>query len=147
MWEWLLKEIQRAVRALPLNVTGADRDDVVGNVSLLLCKNYALAKDIYENKKVGVIYQIAKREIYDIRSKMFFDSKMELSRYQRIIALCNNYNIEPKPDNAYKIAALMDKNNSTNFTISGIITLLTANTPLNSGYSRREESLELIKNV
>jgi len=137
MWEWLLAELQKAVKALPLRVEGVDKDDIVSNVALLLFENNELATDIYKHKKSALLYKLLKREIYEVKSKRFFDNKMDMSRYQRIIDVCDEYGIEPIPENAYKIVALID-NNSGNFTISGVITLLSENIPLKHGYYFRE---------
>lgn len=137
MWEWLLAELQKAVKALPLRVEGVDKDDIVSNVALLLFENNELATDIYKHKKSVLLYKLLKREIYEVKSKRFFDNKMNMSRYQRIIDVCDEYGIEPIPENAYKIVALID-NNSGNFTISGVITLLSEDIPLKHGYYFRE---------
>jgi len=137
MWEWLLAELQKAVKALPLRVEGVDKDDIVSNVALLLFENKELATDIYKHKKSALLYKLLKREIYEVKSKRFFDNKMNMSRYQRIIDVCDEYGIEPIPENAYKIVALID-NNSGNFTISGVITLLSEDIPLKHGYYFRE---------
>lgn len=125
MWTWIMDELQKIVKALPLHKEYAsiEKDDVVQNVVRMLLDNPNLAKDIYDNKKVGVLYVIARREIYDNEAEFYFENKMELSRFQRIRNVCEEYGIEPIPENAYKIFALLeDKNN--NFTISGIASLL-----------------------
>lgn len=125
MWTWIMNELQKAVKALPLNkqVVSVEKDDIVQNVALTLLNNPDLAKNIYENKRVGVLYAIAKREIYDNEGTFYFENKMELSRFQRIMAVCKKYDIVPIPENAYKISALLE-NRHNNFTISGIVSLL-----------------------
>lgn len=148
MWSWILTELKKASRALPLskNIVAVDRDDIVSNVMLYLLSRPEVAEDIYNRKQIGSLYQLAKFEIYNQNSKMFFDNKMELSRYQRIMAVCQKYNIEPIPENAYKISALLENGNA-NFTISCVIALLSADIPMNYGYIRREESLETTREI
>ncbi len=148
MWNWILIELKKAVKAIHLNknITGVDEDDIVSNVAVYLCLHQDIATEIYTDKKIGYLYKLVKTEIYEQKSKMLFSSKIELSRYQRIIAVCEKYGIEPIPANAYKISALLE-NGSANFTISGVIALLSADSPVNHGYIRREESLETMKEI
>ena len=148
MWNWILNELQKAVKVLHLNknITGVSEDDIVSNVVVYLNEHKDIATDIYENKKVGYLYTLVRSEIYNQKAKMLFNNKMELSRYQRIIKVCEQYGIEPIPANAYKISALLE-DNYNNFTISGVISILSANSPANYGYVRREESLETIKEI
>lgn len=141
MWQWILENLTRAVKSIPLSnniVALVGKDDIVSNVCLYLCEHQDVAKEIYENKKVPYLYTLAKREVYEQQSKMFFDNKVELSRYQRIIAVCEKYGIEPKVENAYKISAILD--DQSNFSITGVMAILSADTPLHNGYSRREVS-------
>lgn len=148
MWNWILTELKKATKALPLskNIVAVDRDDIVSDVMLYLLLRPEVAEDIFNRKQIGSLYQLAKFEIYNQNSKLLFENKMELSRYQRIMAICQKYDIEPIPANAYKISALLE-NGSANFTISGVYALLSADTPVNKGYIRREESLETMKEI
>lgn len=134
----------RAVRSIPLtkDIASIEKDDVISNVCLYLCEHQDVAKDIYEGKKASSLYQLAKFEIYELRSKMFFNNKAELSQYQRIMAVCEQYRIDPIQKNAYKIAAIL---NDRNFSISGVAALLSNDTPLHKGYSRWEESLDALR--
>jgi hypothetical protein len=135
MWEWLLREVQKSVKALRVNkaLTNADEDEIISAVCYYLCSNQDVAKEIYEGHKIGLLYKLAREEIYEAKSKIYFDNKMDLSRYQRIKAVCEQYGIEPKPENAYKISVLMD-NGSANITVPKIIALLSPNNPANRGY-------------
>lgn len=144
MWKWILDKLQQAANTIPIYVTGITRDDIVGNVSLYLCQNKDIAKNIYENKEIGLLYCLVKREIYEINSKIYFKNKMELSRYQRIINLCEEYEIEPEPENAYKISALMNDKFS-NFTISGVAALLSIKVPSKQDFICHE--YELLENI
>lgn len=125
MWHWIMDELQKAVNGLRFNKQYIDveRDDIVQNVAITLLNNPELAKDIYDNKKVGTLYVIVKREIYNNEAKFYFENKMELSRFQRIIAVCEKHGIKPIPENAYKISAILETGNN-NFTISGVESLL-----------------------
>lgn len=141
MWEWILSELRKVVKALPLNdcIVGIEKDDIVSLVTVSLCQNPDMAKRIYENKEIGLLYTLAKKEIYNQRGKMFFENKQEFSRFQRIMAVCEKYDIEPVPSNAYKISAILE-NGFANFTISGVITLLSQDCPIQYGYQKREEN-------
>lgn len=124
MWSWILRELEKAVKATQVNkaVVGMEQEDIVSLAAVRLCQNPKMAKDIYDNKRVGVLYRLVKRVIYEEESKQSCSYKMELSRYQRVLAVCDRYNIEPLPENAYKISALL--NDSSNFAISGVFALL-----------------------
>jgi hypothetical protein len=142
MWEWLLNELQKAVKALKVNssITSVDEDDIVSIVAIYLFQNKTLATKIYNDKNIGLLYKLVRHEIYEQKSKMFFENKMELSWYQRIIAVCEKYDIEPVPANAYKISALLeDTTTSKNFSIAGIVDLLSSNTlPHNLHYENNK---------
>ena len=120
-----MEELQKAVKGLRFNkqYISVERDDIVQNVALILLNDLEMAKDIYENKKIGTLYVIVKREIYNNEAKFYFDNKMELSRFQRILAVCEKYDIKPVPENAYKISAILETGNN-NFTVSGVESLL-----------------------
>lgn len=143
MWAWILSELQKAVTALPMDsaITGIDKDDIVSIVILYLCEDQKLAVEIYKNQKIGLLYQLVKCELYEQKSRMFFNNKMELTNYNRIMDVCQKYNIEAKKENAYKISALLE-DTTANLNITGVISLLSMRIPLNNGYSRREESYE-----
>ena len=151
MWAWILSELQRITKSLQVNrtITAVDEDDIVAEVLLYLCQNQELAQDIYKNKKIMLLYQLARAEIYNQRAKQFFKNKMELSLWQKIKDVCDKYKIEMRPENAYKISALLEES-SANFNISGIISLLSQDNPLNNGYLSKfqsyEESLECLHN-
>lgn len=148
MWEWIMNELRKVVKALPLNdsIIGVEKDDIVSIVIMYLCQNTDVAKRIYENKEIGFLYTLAKKEIYNQKGKMFFENKQEFSRFQRIMAVCERHGIEPEAKNAYKISALLE-NGFANFTISRVVTLLSQDCPIQHGYHKREESLNKEENV
>ena len=148
MWAWILKELQKAVKALPFNkaVVGVEKEDIVSLVALYLCQNQKMAEDIYENKKISMLYKLAKREIYEQESRQVSSYKMELSRYQRVIAVCEQYGIQPVPENAYKISALLN-DTAANFTISGVFALLSEDMPIHNGRFCMKESAGGINNL
>ena len=119
MWQWILNSLNNAAKHLKCN--RSMKDDLVSEVTLKLCEKQELAKRIYENKEVGLLYQMLRFELYETNSKGF-DNKMAFSRYLRIVEVCTKYKIDPIPDNAYKIAAILD--DATNFPISGVYNLL-----------------------
>lgn len=125
VWMWIMDELRKAVKALPLSKRFVDveKDDIMQNVALILLNDSKLAKDIYDNKKVGALYTIVRREIYNNEATFFFENKMDFCRFQRIMAVCEKYGIQPILENAYKISALLETGNN-NFTISGVASLL-----------------------
>lgn len=141
MWEWIYNELFKQMKTFKgLNGRQIDKDDVIGNVSLYLCQHKEEACKIYKEKKKSILYQMLKHEIYAISGMRVFKDKMEYSRFQRIKKICQEYNIEIKKENAYKIFALLD--NSENFTINGIEHIIEMAEPLKYGYKSHELSLE-----
>lgn len=120
MWQWILSSLNNAAK--PLKCNRSIKDDLVSEVAMKLCENRELAKRIYDKKEVGLLYQMLKFELYEMNSKCGFDNKVAFSRYLRIIEVCTKHKIEPIPENAYKIVAILD--DATNFTISGVYNLL-----------------------
>lgn len=126
MWDWLMEELQKATKALHTKkeLVDVDNDDIIQNILLMLLDNQELAQDIYAKRNVGVLYTIVRRELYAEEAvALYFDNKMDLSRFQRIIEACEEYNIEPKSQNAYKVAALLGDDHN-NFTITTVTRLL-----------------------
>ena len=119
MWEWLTKQTQRVLNTLGLNAHYIDvnAEDIVQNVLINLLADENLARDIYENKKYRLLYTIVKREVYASEASGF-SNKMELSRFQRIMSVCSKYNIDPIPENAYKISAILDNADDNNYEFS-----------------------------
>lgn len=77
-----------------------------------------LAERVYEKKEVSFLVSLLKRKLYEVDAKRRFNNKMDYSRYQKIMSICEEYHIEPIPENAYKIAAVT-KNQHKNFGITG----------------------------
>lgn len=129
MWNWIFSETQKAVKALPFGknveyATASDKDDLVSSVITYLIENPKLAKDIYKNKKIGVLYQLARYEVFEKEREMCCaKNKWELSRYKKIAGVCEKYDIEPIPKNAYKISALLE-DKAPDYNISGVAALL-----------------------
>lgn len=121
MWQWILDALNKAVK--PLKCNKSIKDDLVSEAAMKLCENQELAKRIYDKKEIGLLYQMLKFELYEMNSKCGFENKVAFSRYLRIMDVCSKYKIEPIPENAYKIAALLD-DRANNFTISGVRSLL-----------------------
>ena len=149
MWEWILKEVEKIVKRTGVNNNlKANEDDIVSDVCYGLICDTKTAEEIYRTKNTSLLATIVNHTIYDKNSQLFFDNKMQFSRYQRIVEACKKYDIEPSVENAYKISALMQNekpSNSDNFTIINVVSLLSCETPLKYGYCRREESLDFCK--
>jgi hypothetical protein len=100
-------------------------DDIVQSFLLELSKDKNKTVVLYEKKNVSVVVSMVKRTIYQYYGEIFFKNKMDYSRYQKIEAVCEKYNIPAKPEYAYKISGLMDDKLS----IPLIITLLESKKP------------------
>lgn len=124
MWEWIMNELYTVCKATGISKSsGTETDDVVQDVCMQLLQRKEYAKEIYENKKTGLLLKLVKAQAYESKSRLFFENKVELSRYQRIVSVCERYGIEPDSANAYKISALM---NEQQYSIAMIASLLEA---------------------
>ncbi|MCM1231608.1 MAG: hypothetical protein NC489_15935 [Ruminococcus flavefaciens] len=122
MWNWIMNELYNACKTVGVSKSsGAETDDVVQDVCIQLLEKKEYAKEIYDGRKTWLLAKLVKAQIYESKSKLFFENKMELSRYQRIISVCDRYGIEPDPANAYKISAVM---NERTYSIAMIASLL-----------------------
>ncbi len=141
-----MDELQKIANSLKVNRTiiSVGEDDIVSEVILYLLQNQDIAEDIYRNKKRGFLYHLDKKEIFNQRGKMFFKNKMEFSWWQRVRDVCEAHNIDMRPENAYKISAILEET-SPNFNISGVISLLSPDNPLNNGFTTKEGYLEQYK--
>lgn len=127
MWAWIIEQLYCACQITGIaKSSGAETDDVVQDVCMQLIGNPKYAKEIYEGKKTWLLAKLVKAQIYDSESRMYFDNKMDFSRYQRIIAVCDKYGIEPIAENAYKISSIM---NNSSFGIPIVATLLSNKKP------------------
>lgn len=144
MWEWLLQELKKASKEVTTNKHyGIERDDVVSNVILNLYKKPELAIELYESKSdiKPLLICMLKREVYAMKSKYFNSSKGQLSRYNSIIKVCEKYNIDPLPENAYKISVLINLEKNTNtYSIARVINVLSNNSVLSNNIT--SESIE-----
>ena len=75
MWEWILNNLTAVVQKMHLSksISGVEKDDIVSMVIMRLCEDRKLAQQIYDEKKTGLLYRMAKCEIYEQKSKMFFN--------------------------------------------------------------------------
>lgn len=122
MWNWILDELKTACRITGVSKhSGTEAEDVISEVCLQLIANPEYAKEIYEGKKTWLLLKLVKAQIYDSKSKLSFDNRTEFSRYQKISLVCEKYGIEPIPENAYKIEAVMDSGSMSISTIAVIL--------------------------
>lgn len=112
MWDWLMETARRAVNSC--NISANFRDDVVQETMMYFLKNEKTALSVYEKKEKAYVFRIVKGIIFDQTSRKSFKDKTMLTRYNRVLEVCETYGIEPIKENAYKIAAIM---NDTNYTI------------------------------
>lgn len=109
MWEWIFEEICKSVRYVSINKGyGFSKDDIISEVSLQLVSNKERAEEIYRKKEGKIIYMMCRHAVYEQKSKRFFSSPIEYSRYQRIREVCEKYDIEFEEENAYKISAILE---------------------------------------
>lgn len=95
---------------------------------------------MYEKKEVSFLVSLLKRKLYEVDAKRRFNNKMDYSRYQKIMSICEEYHIEPIPENAYKIAAVT-KNQHKNFGIMTIRTILMTEKPEIVAYEYLEQMI------
>lgn len=128
MWEWILATLNRAVNACNLNKAKLgylEKDDIVSNVAYYLCQNVQLAETLYCQHNVTYLYTLVRRELYEQESKTGFANKGELCHYQKIMEVCEQYNIPAIPENAYKISTLIDSDYRY-YSIAAVSNILTA---------------------
>ena len=134
MWEWLLQELKKASKDITTNKHYMiEKDDVVSNVILNLYKKPEVALELYESKSdiKPLLICMLKREVYEMKSKYFKSSKSQLARYNVIIKVCKKYNIDPLPENAYKISEIVNSElNSNIYSIARVINIISNDSPL-----------------
>ena len=133
MWSCLTQDITRACKMVRFNsniLGNTASEDVGQNVLLYLLEHPDTAELLLqlrskdERKSMQYLIRLVKAEIFDMQAKsqMVFASKDMYSRYQRVVKVCEKYNIEPVPENAYKIAGIMDDDKT--FSIAIVASLL-----------------------
>ena len=109
MWEWLAQKVSELVRMRYTSETirSTSRDDVVQEVMMYLFEHKDYAEKIYKQKSVGMVYRTVINIIYQLKAKDMNLDTSDSSRLSIIYQKCEEYNIEPIPQNAYKIAAII----------------------------------------
>lgn len=130
MWEWIVTTLQQQAKPMSKMCVrmGSSADDIVSEVCIELLEHKELAERVYQGKEVGAIVSLLKRKLYELDAKNRFNNKVDYSRYQKIMQVCEEYGIEPIPENAYKIAAITG-NEHKNLGIMRIRTLLMTKKP------------------
>ncbi len=125
-WNWFIRELKIIFWKTKINQQYTDNveniDDMIQETIMQLLQNPKLAQTIYEEKNLNLLTRIAKRQIFKSTSRLHFSTKEAYSRYQKIIKVCKKYDIDPIPENAYKISALIEDNH--HLTISLVESLL-----------------------
>lgn len=93
-----------------------NEDDIAQETYLRLAKTPAIKERVLkhlknENKEADrILSRIVKRVIWSLEAREFgFSTDEEFTRYMKIINCCQKYNIEPVPENAYKVCAIMNE--------------------------------------
>ena len=112
MYKWLRQGAKESCAYVGVNTKLLEysdiEEDIIQEFCLEMIKNEKLAEKIYREKNMALICTIIKRLIYESRSSLYFNNKMDFSRYQKIERICEEYNIRIEPYNAYKISELMN---------------------------------------
>ena len=110
MWEWLYQECLKIIKRY--NLAKEDKDDIVQEVLLSLFDCPDNAENIYNNRATGGYGLLKKHIKYSVfahnAAKYFDTSKVDYFAYLEVLNICQQYNIQPTPENAYKIAPLMN---------------------------------------
>ena len=109
MWEWFVQKTTEIVRMRYTTETirSTNRDDVVQEVIMYLIENKDYAERIYEQKSVAMLYRVVMNTIYRLKANDSFLDYRQNSLLTIIHQKCDEYNIEPAPQNAYKIVAVL----------------------------------------
>lgn len=119
MWEWLNDNIQRIVRNVKFDSRIGDRQDVAQETLMYLLNEPAIAKKIYENQEnIPLLHVIIKKIIFKETAKINGVKRTAFSYYNRITEVCEQYDIEKKTENAYKISGILGKPFSIPYVIS-----------------------------
>lgn len=119
MWEWLNDNIQRIVRNVKFNGRIGDRQDIAQETLIYLLNEPAIAKKIYENQEnIPLLHVIIKKIIFKETAKINGVKRTAFSYYNRITEVCEQYGIEKKTENAYKISGLLGKPFSIPYVVS-----------------------------
>ena len=125
MWEWLNSTVRDLVRLYRISSSLGDKDDISQEVLMYLNKELTLAEKIYTEKNKCLLYTIIKKIIFRESAKSKGLKKDTLTHYNRIINICDKHGIDPTPENAYKIAELI---NEANYSIVYVRTILSEKT-------------------
>ena len=116
MWVWFYSSIIKMCNASKVNMhfvgCHVEPDDVTQNILMWLTEHYDKAIEIYESRSYGFLKELVKKELYLLTSMQRFsiNNQKPLFTFQKIEDTCVKYHIEFLPENAYKIAALIDRN-------------------------------------
>lgn len=106
MWEWILTTLNK----IGSRIKNSEKiDDAIQETCMLLLQDDKLAENIYSKKNIALLTKLLHVQLYEQTSKLYFENKVEFVRYQKIYSVCEKYNIQPIPENAYKIAGIIDE--------------------------------------
>ena len=145
-WVWLSQTIynlleynqyDKALKEVHLSSDDIAQDTLCYLVEHKNKKGIDLAKQIYENKNIGLLFEIVRKKIDERNGSQFFDTSIDYSRYKRIHAVCLQYNIVEDPRNAYLISHII--NDARVFSIDVVERILEKKKPLNLSYEKMFE--------
>lgn len=103
-----------------------DKDDIIQELIVNLFDSPDIAEVIYNKRQAEGVSMLKARIRYAImlhNAPEYFDNHRDYAAYLSVVSVCQQYNISPIAENAYKIAPLMDGNDRCN-TIDTIERLL-----------------------
>lgn len=123
MWEWILQELTKQVNKICHGYIDeiTDKEDIIAEVCEKLVAKPELAEQIYNEKKTRYLAALLVTQLYEHSSKKQFDNKIDYVRYGKIKEICEKYDIQIIPQNAYKISALL---NNKELSITAIETVI-----------------------
>lgn len=114
MWEWISKQLYWACNCIGFNRnilgTECEEDDVVQDVCMYLYEHKDYAQKIYEkqDRAFPLLIRLVEARIFEYQSKLYFDNKQEFFKFRKIMSVCEENGIDPIPENAYKVSAIID---------------------------------------
>lgn len=144
MWSWIYEQALQCCTKKGINPSFVgyhiDGEDIANDVILFLIENPKKAEEIFEAKNVSQLSKIVSNTIFTLTSKERYRSQKENFIAQRVRKTCDEKGIMPIPENAYKIAGVIDKNGD--FSIATIERLLRSSDLYGIGTMSREEYRE-----
>lgn len=122
MWEWIYKKSQDMLKGYSL--TSEDKDDIIQETILRLFNTPDVAQRIYGSwDGLSILRKQLNYSVLAHNASKYFDDARDYCIYKKILKVCEEYNIAPLAENAYKIAPLINTLNGA-YTIASVEKLL-----------------------